>query len=61
MNYGTKINLRNGEQTGYLIFETGRKIRLSPEENTEFSNRLKMERATGRLQEQEYQRKQNGE
>jgi hypothetical protein len=61
MNYGTKISLKDGKQSGYFVFATGRKIRLSPEENVEFANRLKMERATGRLQEQESQKKQNGE
>jgi hypothetical protein len=47
MNYGTKISLKDGKQSGYLVFATGRKIRLSPEENREFAIRLKMERATG--------------
>jgi len=57
MTYGTKISLKSGKQYGYIIFSTGRKIRLSPEENTEFSNRLKIERYNGRLIEQESQNK----
>lgn len=50
MTYGTK-RLKNGKSTGYLIFDSGKRIFLKNTERIEFDRKLRFAEETGRLKE----------
>lgn len=53
MNYGTNMADDGTINFGYLTFNSGKKIMLSADECKEFEDRLRLERAAGKLIEQD--------
>ena len=62
MIYGARMKKDCSIEYGYLEFNSGKKIKLTPDECKEFEGRLRLERYTGKLIQQEDDRinKKNG-